>query len=299
VNFNPTPRLTAYASYNEGARAPTAVELTCADPDAPCKLPNDFLADPPLDKVVSKTAEIGARGLAGTIWHWSAAAYRTRLENDIEFISAGAGATNAGFFANVGTTRRQGVELALEARTEPVSWAVRYTFLDATFRSPFLESSPANSSADDEGVIAVEPGKRIPANPRHILKVRADWAVAPKLFVGANVVTSAGSFARGDENNQDVNGPLPGYTLVNLDGRYLVSSNFEVYARVNNVLDRRYYNFGVVGENFFTGPGRTFGPAAGVDPQPEQFRGPGAPRGAWLGVRYSFGGRGGGSADSD
>ena len=73
VNFNPTSRLTAYASYNEGARAPTAVELTCADPDAPCKLPNDFLADPPLDEVISKTAEIGARGVAGAIWHWSAA----------------------------------------------------------------------------------------------------------------------------------------------------------------------------------------------------------------------------------
>lgn len=299
VNFNPTARLTAYASYNEGARAPTAVELTCADPDAPCKLPNDFLADPPLDEVISKTVEVGARGLAGRIWHWSAAAYRTRLENDIEFISAGAGATNAGFFANVGTTRRQGVELALEARTDPVSLAVRYTFLDATFRSPFLESSQANSSADDEGVIAVAPGDRIPANPRHILKVRADWAVTPKLFVGANVVTSAGAFARGDENNQDVNGAVPGYTLVNLDGRYLVSSSFELYARVNNVLDRRYYNFGVVGENFFTGPGRTFGPAAGFDPEPEQFRGPGAPRGAWLGVRYSFGGRASGSTDTD
>ncbi|HEU4627382.1 MAG TPA: TonB-dependent receptor [Steroidobacteraceae bacterium] len=289
VNFNPTDRLTAYASYNEGARAPTAVELTCADPDAPCKLPNDFLADPPLDEVVSKTAEIGARGLAGSIWHWSAALYRTRLQNDIQFISAGAGASNAGFFANVGTTRRQGVELSLAARTDPLSVALRYTFLDATFRSPFFESSPANSSADDEGVIAVAPGDRIPANPRHIVKLRADWHVAPQLFVGANILTSAGSFARGDENNQDVNGQLPGYTVVNLDGRYLVSSRFEVYARVNNLFDRRYYNFGVVGENFFTGPGRTFGPAAGVDPEPEQFRGPGAPRGAWLGVRYSFG----------
>jgi outer membrane receptor protein involved in Fe transport len=289
VNFNPTPQLTAYASYNEGARAPTAVELTCADPNAPCKLPNDFLADPPLDEVISKTFEVGARGLVGTMWRWSAAAYRTRLENDIEFISSGAGATNAGFFANVGTTRRQGVELGLEAHANPVSVSVRYTFLDATFRTPFEESSPANSAADDEGVIDVAPGKRIPANPRHVFKVRADWAVMPNLFIGANVLTSAGAYARGDENNQDVNGQVPGYTLVNLDGRLLVSKRFEVFARVNNVFDRRYSNFGVVGENFFTGPNRTFGPTAGADPEPEQFRGPGAPRGAWLGVRYSFG----------
>jgi outer membrane receptor protein involved in Fe transport len=299
VNFNPTPQLTAYASYNEGVRAPTAVELTCADPDAPCKLPNDFLADPPLDEVISKTFEVGARGTAGTMWHWSAAAYRTRLENDIEFISSGAGATNAGFFANVGTTRRQGVELGLEAHANPVSVSLRYTFLDATFRTPFEESSPANSTADDDGVIEVAPGNRIPANPRHVFKLRADWAAMPNLFIGANVVTSAGSYARGDENNQDVNGQLPGYTLVNIDGRYLVSKRFEVFARVNNVFDRRYSNFGVVGENFFTGPNRTFGPAAGEDPEAEQFRGPGAPRGAWLGVRYSFGPSSSGAADND
>src|SRR6185437_15171280 len=62
INFNPTDHLTAYAAYDEGARAPTAIELTCADPNAPCKLPNDFLADPPLKQVVSHTVEVGARG---------------------------------------------------------------------------------------------------------------------------------------------------------------------------------------------------------------------------------------------
>jgi iron complex outermembrane receptor protein len=291
VNFNPTPRLTAYASYNEGVRAPTAVELTCADPEAPCKLPNDFLADPPLHEVVSKTMEIGARGLVGARWHWSAAAYSTRLLNDIQFISAGAGATNAGYFANIGTTRRQGVELALQMHTTALELSIRYTFLDATFRSSFSESSPANSSANADGAIEVAPGNRVPANPRHVLKMRADWAVTSRLSVGANVLTSAGAYARGDENNQDINGQLPGYTVVNLDGHYLVSERFEVFGRVNNVFDRRYFNFGVVGENFFTGPGRTFGPAAGTDPRAEQFRGPGAPVGLWLGVQYSFGPR--------
>jgi len=121
--------------------------------------------------------------------------------------------------------------------------------------------------------------------------VRADWTVTRQFFVGANVLTSTGVYARGDENNQDVNGQLPGYTVVNLDARYAISRTFEVFARVNNVFDRRYFNFGVVGENFFTGPDRTFGPAVGIDPVAEQFRGPSAPRGMWIGVKYSFGGQ--------
>jgi outer membrane receptor protein involved in Fe transport len=288
VNFNPSPNLTAYASYNEGVRAPTAIELTCADPEAPCKLPNDFLADPPLEQVVSKTAETGARGLIDGVWRWSAAAYRTLLENDIAFISAGAGASNAGFFANVGKTRRQGVEIGLQAGLKPVSFAVRYTFLDATFQSDFTATSPANSSADGDGVIRVVPGDRIPANPRHLFKLRVDWSITPKLYLGANLLASAGVYARGDENNQDVNGQIPGYTVVNLDARFLATKRLEVFARLNNVFDRRYANFGVVGENFFTGPGRTYGPAAGIEPAAEQFRGPGAPFGAWLGARYSL-----------
>ncbi|HYS15129.1 MAG TPA: TonB-dependent receptor, partial [Burkholderiaceae bacterium] len=74
MNFNPTPGFTTYASYNEGMRAPTALELTCADPAAPCKLPNSFLADPPLKKIVARTFELGARGREGTLV-WSAATY--------------------------------------------------------------------------------------------------------------------------------------------------------------------------------------------------------------------------------
>ena len=45
LTFNPGTTLTAYGSYSEGMRAPTAIELTCADPQAPCKLPNSFVAD--------------------------------------------------------------------------------------------------------------------------------------------------------------------------------------------------------------------------------------------------------------
>jgi outer membrane receptor protein involved in Fe transport len=62
INWNPTPGFTAYASYNEGMRSPTAIELACADPAAPCSLPNEFISDPALQPVISKTYEIGARG---------------------------------------------------------------------------------------------------------------------------------------------------------------------------------------------------------------------------------------------
>jgi hypothetical protein len=46
-----------YAGYSESNRAPMAMELTCADPEDPCRLPNAFLSDRPLEQVVAKTWE--------------------------------------------------------------------------------------------------------------------------------------------------------------------------------------------------------------------------------------------------
>jgi iron complex outermembrane receptor protein len=299
INFNPNQRFTAYATYNEGMRAPTPIELTCADPGAPCKLPNDFLADPPLEKVVAKTFEIGGRGKWGESSNWSAAVYHTNLNNDIEFISSGAGASNAGFFANVGKTRRQGIELTAGTRLGALSMVARYSYLDASFQSPFSENSPANSTADAAGNIQVNAGNRIPGIPQHTLKLRFDYDITEEWSAGSNLVFVSAVFARGDENNQDRNGKIPGYAQLNLDTRYRVNGALEIFARVNNVFDRRYANFGVVGENFFIGPGRTFGPAAGLDPQPEQFRAPGAPRGIWVGLRYAFGAATPGERDND
>ena len=285
LNFNPTSQLTAFATYNEGMRAPTPIELTCADPSAPCKLPNNFLSDPPLKKVVSRTMEVGARGKLGESTSWSAAAYRTRLSDDIQFISSQGAGSNTGYFQNVGDTRRQGLELAATSKFGALGLTARYGYIDATYQSSFLENSPANSTADASGAITVAPGNRIPSIPRHSLKLRVDYDVSDRCSIGANFLHAGTSHARGDENNLDGRGQVPGYTVVNLDGRFKLAKDTEIFGRVNNLFDREYANFGTLGRNVFAGPNRSFEPASGSN---EQFRGYGAPRGLWVGLRYSW-----------
>jgi len=272
-------------------RAPTPIELTCADPNAPCKLPNQFLADPPLNAVISKTVEAGARGRVNENTKWSAAVFQTRLDNDIQFIASGSGATNAGYFQNVGSTRRQGVELYGATRAGPFAFDLRYNYLDATYRSTFAVSSPNNSSADDDGTIIVRPGDRIPGLPRHSVKLRTAYEPMEQLAIGVNVVYASSQYAFGDENNRDSQGQLPSYTVVHLDARYDVTKDLQLFVLVDNLFDRRYQNLAVLGSNVFTGPNQSFGPAQGIDPVPEQFRASGAPRGIWVGVHYSFGGK--------
>lgn len=285
LTFNPNPNFTTYATYNEGMRAPTPIELTCADPEAPCKLPNSFLADPPLKKVVAKTVELGARGKHGDGLSWTAAVYRTELEDDIQFIASTGSATNAGYFQNVGRTLRQGVELGATGKLGPLSVGAHYGYIDATYRTGFAETSPVNTSANENGAIQVRSGDRIPGVPRHSFKLRMAYAVTPQWDIGANLLHASSVYARGDENNSDARGKVPGYTVVNLDTRYRIDKGWEVFARVNNLFDREYANLGVLGLNAFTGPGRTFD---GVNVAGEQFRGYGAPRGIWIGMRYSW-----------
>jgi outer membrane receptor protein involved in Fe transport len=289
INFNPSPLVTAYASYSGGMRAPSPVELTCADAAAPCKLPNVFLTDPPLKKVVSRTIEAGARGQPWTDASWSIAAYRSELDDDIQFVSSGLGAINAGFFRNVGSTRREGVELAAGARFSALTLNLRYSHIDATFRSAFVAASANNSTADASGAILVHPGDRIPGIPSDTFKLRADVDVTEQWSLGASLVAASGQFAHGDENNRDRHGRVPGYAVVDVDARWRVARDWEIFASVSNLFDQRYQNFGILGANAFVGPDRSFGPAQGLAPAAEQFRALGAPRGAWVGVRYAFG----------
>src|SRR5262249_39050682 len=154
------------------SRVPTAMELTCASPTDPCRLPNAFVADPPLQQVVARTFELGVRGAVHAGGHtvrYDLAAFRTTNSNDILFISSGTVA-NQGYFANVGETRRQGIEAGISgrrrlgARGGELEWALHYTFLDAAFLTPFTAPSATHPEAVN-GTIDVPAGAHIPSIP--------------------------------------------------------------------------------------------------------------------------------------
>ncbi|WP_083615333.1 TonB-dependent receptor domain-containing protein [Paraburkholderia sp. SOS3] len=285
INWNPTSSFTAYFTYNEGMRTPTSIELACADPTAPCSLPNDFIADPSLKPVISKTFEVGARGRIGSNTQWSAAAFSTTLDDDIQFISSEGASSTLGYFQNVGKTRRQGFELAARTQWGPLGVSASYSYINATYRSTWTESSSSNSSADADGNITVHSGDRIPGIPANTVKVRFDYAALPQWNIGTNLIYRSNIFARGDENNSDVNGTLAGYFLINLDTTYNVTKHFQVFGSIQNLLNKRYATFAVLGQNFFNGPNHTFSPD---DVTNEQFLGLGAPRGFWVGMRYQW-----------
>jgi iron complex outermembrane receptor protein len=283
LSYQPRPWLGAYVSYSESNRAPTAVELTCASPTDPCRLPNAFAADPPLAQVVARTFEIGVRGVLrrSTItWRYDLTAFRTVNSDDILFITSGTVA-NQGYFANVGQTRRQGIEADLSGRKRidgesRIEWAIHYTLTEATFESPFSALSATHPDAVN-GLIDVPAGSRIPSIPRHIGKVALSFMSAVGLSAGVSAIANSAQYFRGDEAN--LLAPIAGYIIVNARLAYRFWSHASAFVIVNNVLDARYSTFGVLGD-----ARDVLGPAY----DNPRFLAPGAPRAAWLGVDFNL-----------
>ncbi|MDC9725322.1 MAG: TonB-dependent receptor [Gammaproteobacteria bacterium] len=265
--------VTIYGSYNESFRTPTAAELTCADPEDPCKLPNSFVADPPLDPVIGKTIEIGARGQLASSINWSIAAFRTQLKDDLLFTLANN--AGGGYFINVDETQRQGLELGLNGVMDKLAWYSNYSFIDATFESDELLASVV----DPKG-IQVQSGDEIPAIPRHNIKLGLDYAFTSNFSAGTTMQHTGSSYMRGDEGN-DLS-KVNGYTLFNLNARYRPHKMVQLWAKVDNVFDREYENSGIRNFNFYNLP------ADGEVIQEERFVSPGAPRTFWTGVKVSF-----------
>ena len=130
-----TPELTAYAGYSEANRAPTPLELACADPARPCIVAAFLIADPPLKQVVSRTVEAGFRGSKelniGTLG-WKIGGFRATNADDILAIPSPE-VQGFGYFQNVGRTRRQGIEAQVNLTSKALQLYASYTLVDARF----------------------------------------------------------------------------------------------------------------------------------------------------------------------
>lgn len=286
LTYQALSNLNLYANYSESTRTPSPMELSCADPEAPCKLPNSFVADPPLDQVIAKTWEAGVRGDLNKFVDngdikWNLGFFHTINHNDIIFRrDAASNIISRGYFDNVGKTRRYGIEAGTNADFENVfssidDWhfSTNYTYLNARFLSPFDTVNPLNT---DEAIV-VNAGSKIPGLPEHIFKAAVGVDLWKKMSVGVTGEYSGDRHLRGDEANR--NAKLSGYWLFNATAEYKVTKNFSVFGKLDNIFDKRYYSFGAYGNA---------AEVLGNDYNDPRFVSPGMPRAGWVGVRLSM-----------
>ena len=244
LTYKILPTVTVYGGYSEANRAPTPLEIDCADPMRPCLLENSLVSDPPLKQVVAHTYEAGLRGAqpifdTGQV-DWKAGYFRTNSTNDI--VAEMSRLTGLGFFANVPSTLRQGVEAEAHFRYGDLSAYVNYAFVDATYQFAGPLASPNNPFADADGNIFVTPGDHIPGIPRHQVKFGGDIAVTPKFKLGADVLVAGAQYFVGDGANQ--NPKLPLYWVANLHASYQLDEHIQFFGLINNIFNNRNATYG-------------------------------------------------------
>ncbi|MEO8848317.1 MAG: TonB-dependent receptor, partial [Casimicrobiaceae bacterium] len=281
--------VTFYANASQSNRVPTAIELGCADPGSPCRLPAGLQADPYLNQVTARTIEIGARWRPDAKMFAWISAYRTDNHDDILFLRAPS--TQQGYFSNFPKTRNEGIDVALDQVMGPVNLSARYSYLNATYQA-------TAQLASGERTIAVTPGTRIAGLPRNTAKFTASWQVNDAAVVAVDflAVGHVGTVGNEDGYVEDptedathrVDASVAGYFVANLRGSYKFDRHLTVYGGVSNLFDTQYNSFAALATNLF--PNRTL-----VQPQvapgeapAARFTAPGSPRAFYAGLRYAY-----------
>ena len=278
--------LIAYAGYSQANRAPTPLELGCANPLQPCIIDSFLVSDPELKQVVARTLEAGLRGSlsvggrAGAL-RWQLGLYRTLTDNDILNIPSPLN-NGFGYFANVGGARRQGVDASISYKAERWMVYASYSYVDAVYRTAITLAAPAGDPfANAGGDIAVVPGDHISSVPRQRAKLGLDVDLTPGWTLGGDLLYVGAEYYGGDESNQ--NPRLPGYATVGLHTTYRVSSRLQLHGLVENLLNRRYATFGT----FFDNAGYLGNPAF-PDLTDTRTLTPGKPFAAYVGLKLSY-----------
>ena len=283
VAIQASDAVTLFGRYSESNRAPTAAELSCADPAEPCRVPNAFVSDPPLEQAVARSVEGGLRGRwtsGARNFDWSASIYRTRINDDILFV-ASPELIGTGYFQNAGDTLRVGLDVDLRGQVDRVGWYLGHGLIDATFQSPLALPGDAevNDAVTEDGRLLVDPRDRLAGIPRHSLKTGVGVQVTTAWNLAIEAVTSSSRVFFGDEGNDQT--PLDGFTVATLLSSYQVREQVELFVRVDNLLNADYGTFGALAELEV--------PLTEVpDASDPRFVGPGAPRSGFAGVRVQF-----------
>jgi len=154
------------------------------------------------------------------------------------------------------------------------SWYANYSYLKATYGDDWLVSSPNHPMADENGQLLVKKGDMLPGLPEHSLNLGLEYPLTSKLSVGIDGQFNSSIYLRGDEAN--LLRRIPSYALFSSNVTYQLSERVIITARVDNIFDREYESFGLLGE-----PEEVLGD----DFENPAFLSQGAPRAVWFGVR--------------
>lgn len=233
-----TPLHSVYANVSTAFETPTATELG-NHPDGSAGL------NPDLKPQYATTYEMGIKGIVLSRLQYDLAVFDTEVRDELIPFEVPGGAGRR-YFRNAGRTRRNGVELGLNAVVGSFDLGTSYSYSNFHFRNYVL---------DDQSLS----GKRIPGIPTSQFQAAATWHGPRELF--ATVEASAQSNVFVDDANSARSG---GHAVVNLRLGALAAFGrpwLSPVIGVSNLFDTHYagsINVNASGGKFYEpAPGRT------------------------------------------
>jgi hypothetical protein len=288
ATWNLVDGATLYANWSQGMRVPTPVELTCADPNAPCTLPNIFVADPPLLPVIGTTFELGARRAvvdAGIARRAAGAPPRTARPARRHSSSSpprrvppirGTFRISAAPAAR-DSSSRQAPPPTLSPSAPPTAIRARPSRRDSSRTAQQLDGERRGNDRGHFG----QPHTR---HPCPTAEASGDLVAAFPPRYRRRVHRASGQYARGDENNLDAAGPVPG-TQFSISTFATIRSRWELFANINNVFADALSELRRSGDQFLPWSGQRLCAFPGASRAIPRSR---CPLGAWVGVRHAF-----------
>lgn len=244
-----------YSNISTGFRTPTISQLFAGDIDPTS---TKVESNPDLKPEVSYNYEIGIRG-SNNYFDYDLAAFL--IDRD-DYIMANVGqyaTTNPTFpktkYENIGGMRNKGIELSLNTdRSKTVYYELAYAYTVAkftqydnfnltlgnsygTYKDASTFTNPASQYTIQQYNLT---GNTVPRVPRHNLNFRTNYNYNANLLLTAEINAKSKYFA--DEMNRI---EIAGQALLNLMASYTTKINgykVELFARVDNALDKYYYN---------------------------------------------------------
>ena len=235
-----SPDLHLFASLGRGFETPTFAELAYRSGGQP-GLNFD------LEAAKSRNYEAGVKARLGGNVRASAVLFRADTRNEVVSAGSSGGRT---VYANAGKTRREGIELSMDA-TLPAGFnaTLAYTNTRAEYRDLV---TPAGADLS---------GKRIPGVPRQVLYGELGWRHLASGFSSAAEVRGASRLIANDTNTAQA----PGYVATALRAGFeqrIGAWKLTQFARVDNLFDKDYVGSVIVNETnqrfFEPAPGRTW-----------------------------------------
>lgn len=240
--FRLSPQLHTYASYGTGFETPTFAELAYR-PDGAAGL---NLA---LRPARSGNAEWGLKLRPTPHSRIGLAVFRNDSRNELVTASNQGGRAT---FANAASTRRQGLELSLQAPlSRRVDAQLAYSWLDATVRESYLSCTGQPCAAAQT---TIPRGARLPGVGKSQLFSQLRYRPSQRWQLAAEWQYSS-AVPVNDRNSE----AAPAYSLLDLAAAFQPSERARFSLRLDNLLDARYAGSVIVNE----GNGRYYEPGRG------------------------------------